>query len=192
MYRRGCIAFHHSTRSPRSLRIRFGRSRHRMTNARPPSSYQGETRRFPSKSSTGCAPLEHSLGFFIDLNSEREGISSGATRTRNSNHCHRRSQMFCGRIEHLSNSHPSSNKFDLSGMPYAAGPVNIQMGVFKGRDVALKSLGVSKMDDKIKTGRLETKPQLPVQARLLTHRTALLQRVCHVEDLVASQRSQYH
>ena len=107
-----------------------------------------------SESSTGCVPLGRSLSLFIDFISEHEGIPSGATGTRIRIIAFDDLRMLCGRIGYLPKSHLLFNKFDLSGMPCAPGPVNIQMGVFKGRDAALKSLGVSEVDDKIKTRRL--------------------------------------
>ena len=44
-----------------------------------------------------------------------------------------------------------SAKFDLSVMPYAAGGIaDVRMGSFKGKDVAVKSLRVAELDDKMR------------------------------------------
>lgn len=63
-------------------------------------------------------------------------------------------RRLCGRIGHLPESYLLSDKFDLSGMPRASGGFSdVRMGVFKGKDVAVKSLRISEMDDKLKIRR---------------------------------------
>jgi len=83
-------------------------------------------------------------------------------------------RRLCGRIGHLPDSYLLSAKFDLSGMPCASGGFSdIRMGVFKGKDVAVKSLRVSEVDDKEKIRKVG--PYVtPPHPGSLTHRTALL------------------
>ena len=58
-------------------------------------------------------------------------------------------RRLCGKIGHLPKSYLLSDKFDLSGMPCASGGfADVRMGVFKGKDVAVKSLRTSEVDDK--------------------------------------------
>ena len=58
-------------------------------------------------------------------------------------------RKLCGKIGHLPESYLLSNKFYVSGRPYASGSfADVRMGVFKGKDVAVKSLRVSVVDDK--------------------------------------------
>jgi serine/threonine protein kinase len=58
-------------------------------------------------------------------------------------------RRLCGRIGQLPESYLLSDKFDLSGIPRASGGFSdVRMGIFKGKDVAVKSLRVSEMDDK--------------------------------------------
>ena len=53
----------------------------------------------------------------------------------------------CGKVEHLPESYLLSDKFDLSGIPRAFGGFSdVRIGVFKGKDVAVKSLRVSGVD----------------------------------------------
>ena len=81
-------------------------------------------------------------------------------------------KKLCGRIGHLPDSYLLSDKFDLSGMPRASGDfADIWMGVFKGRNVAIKSLRVSEVDDKAKIRKVRRRSTYP---HPLTHRTALL------------------
>ena len=83
-------------------------------------------------------------------------------------------RRLCGKIGHLPESYLLSDKFDLSGMPCASGGfADVRMGVFKGKDVAVKSLRVSVVDDK---GRIRKVGDQVASSRLglLTRRTALL------------------
>ena len=83
-------------------------------------------------------------------------------------------RRLCGRIGHLPGSYLLSAKFDLSGMPCASGGfADVRMGVFKGKDVAVKSLRVSEVDDKAKIRKVGTHVTL-FHPGLLIHRTALL------------------
>jgi hypothetical protein len=83
-------------------------------------------------------------------------------------------RRLCGRIGHLPDSYLLSDKFDLSGMPRASGGfADVRMGVFKGKDVAVKSLRVSEVDDKAKIRKVGNKLHLSHPGSLI-HRTALL------------------
>ncbi|KAF9648265.1 kinase-like protein [Thelephora ganbajun] len=58
-------------------------------------------------------------------------------------------RRLCAKIGHLPDSYLLSDKFDLSGLPRASGGfADVRRGVFKGKDVAVKSLRVSEVDDK--------------------------------------------
>jgi hypothetical protein len=84
-------------------------------------------------------------------------------------------RRLCGRIGCLPESYLLSDKFDLpSGLPLAAGGfADVRMGVFKGKNVAVKSLRVSEMGDMTTIRKVGTHA---VSSRLtsLTCRTALL------------------
>jgi len=94
-------------------------------------------------------------------------------------------RRLCGKIGHLPDSYLLSDKFDLSGPPRASGGfADVRMGAFKGGDVAVKSLRVAVMDDKVKIRRVGNHVA-PSHLRLLTPYTALLQRSRRVEELVS-------
>ena len=58
-------------------------------------------------------------------------------------------RKLCGRIGHLPESYLLSDEFNLSGPPNASGGfADLRMGVFKGKNVAVKSLRVSRVDNK--------------------------------------------
>ena len=60
-------------------------------------------------------------------------------------------RRLCGRIGHLPRSYLLTDKFDLSGRPHASGGfADVRMGAFKGKDVAVKSLRIIELDDKVK------------------------------------------
>jgi hypothetical protein len=83
-------------------------------------------------------------------------------------------RRLCGRIGHLPESYLLSDKFDLSGSPRASGGfADVRMGVFKGKDVAVKSLRVSPVDDKMKIREVGNQAASSYLGSL-THRTALL------------------
>jgi len=83
-------------------------------------------------------------------------------------------RKLCGRIGHLPDSYLLSDKFDSSGMPRASGGfADVRMGVFKGKDVAVKSLRVSEVDDKAKIRKVGTHVT-PFHLGSLIHRIALL------------------
>ena len=80
----------------------------------------------------------------------------------------------CGRIGHLPDSYLLSAKFDLSGMPHASGgSADVRMRVFKGRDVAVKSLRVSVVGSEAKIRKVRRQAILSHPGSLI-HRTALL------------------
>jgi len=81
-------------------------------------------------------------------------------------------RRLCGKIGHLPGSYLLSDKFDLSGMPRASGDfADVWMGIFKGKNVAIKSLRVSEVDDKAKIRKVRKRS---TSSHPLTHRTALL------------------
>jgi hypothetical protein len=80
----------------------------------------------------------------------------------------------CGRIGHLPESYLLSDKFDLSGPPrFFGGFADVRMRVSKGKNVAVKTLRVSEVDDK---GRIRKVGNQATSSYLdwLTHRAALL------------------
>ena len=78
----------------------------------------------------------------------------------------------CGRIGHLPNSYLLSDQFDLSGMPRASGGfADVWVKVFNGKNVAVKSLRVSEVGDKMEIRKVRTQA---ISSHPLTHRTALL------------------
>ena len=83
-------------------------------------------------------------------------------------------RRLCGRVGRLPDSYLLSDRFDLSGMPLASGSfADVRMGVFKGKDVAVKSLRVSEVDDKERIRRVG-KHAISSHPGSLTHHTALL------------------
>ena len=97
-------------------------------------------------------------------------------------------RRLCGKTGYLPESYLLSHKFDLSGLPRASGGfADVRVGVFKGKNVAVKSLRVSETDNKERIRKVENPVTSPYLASLTCH-TALLQRGCHVEELVPSKR----
>ena len=83
-------------------------------------------------------------------------------------------RKLCGKIGHLPESYLLSDKFDLSGLPCASGGfADVRMGVFKGKDVAVKSLRVSEVDDKVKIRRVGNQATFS-HLGSLTHHIAIL------------------
>ena len=83
-------------------------------------------------------------------------------------------RKLCGRIGHLPDSYLLSVKFDLSEMPRASGGfADVRKGVFEGKDIAIKSLRVSEVDDKAKIRKVGNQVILSHSGSLI-HRTALL------------------
>ena len=67
-----------------------------------------------------------------------------------------------------------SDKFNLSGMPRASGGfADVRMGVFEGKEVAVKTLRVSEADDKVKIRKVREQVAASGSGSLM-HRTALL------------------
>ena len=98
-------------------------------------------------------------------------------------------RRLCARIGHLPESYLLPDKFDLSGMPHTFGGfADVWKGVLRGKDVAVKSLRVSVMDDKSGIRKVANKATIS-HASSLTYYVALLRRGCHVEELVPSQPS---
>jgi hypothetical protein len=101
-------------------------------------------------------------------------------------------RRLCGRIGHLPESYLLSDKFDLSEMSYySCGSTDVWMGVFKGKDVAVKSLRIAMLDDKPRIRKVGNRAAAP-HAGSLTHCAEVLQRGCLVEELVPSKRSRSH
>ena len=99
-------------------------------------------------------------------------------------------RRLCGKTGHLPESYLLSRKFDLSGLPRASGGfADVRVGVLKGKSVAVKSMRIAEMDDKARIRKVGNQTMSPYQGSL-THNTALLQRGCHVEEFVTSQRPQ--
>ena len=83
-------------------------------------------------------------------------------------------RRLCGRIGHLPDSYVLSDKFDLSGLPRASGGfADLQLGVFKGKNVAVKSLRVSEADNKVKIRKVRNQAA-PSHLGSLTHHIVLL------------------
>lgn len=60
-------------------------------------------------------------------------------------------RRLCGRTGYVPSSYLLSDKFDLSERPRASGNfADVRTGIFKGKDVAVKSLRISEVDDKAK------------------------------------------
>ena len=98
-------------------------------------------------------------------------------------------KKLCGRLGHLPDSYLLSNEFDLSGIPHASGGFSdLRKGTFKGKDVAVKSLRISELNDKIRIRKVGNQAAASPPGSL-THYAAFLQRGCHMEELVPSQRS---
>ena len=101
-------------------------------------------------------------------------------------------EKLCRKEGHLPKSYLLSDKFDLSGVPHASGGfADVRMGVFKGKDVSVKTLRVSEQDNKVKIRKVEKKAASS-QLDSLKRCTDLLQGSFHVEELVPSQRPQSH
>ena len=67
----------------------------------------------------------------------------------------------CGRVGRLPGSYLLPNEFDLSGLPRVSGGfADVRMRVFEGKNVAVKSVRVSEMDDKARIRKVGTKPRL--------------------------------
>ena len=99
-------------------------------------------------------------------------------------------RKLCGKTGYLPKSYLLSDKFDLSGLPHASGGfADVRMGVFKGKDVSVKTLRVSGPDDGVKIRKVGDQAKPSLLDSLIRH-TALLQGSCYVEELVPSQRPQ--
>ena len=100
-------------------------------------------------------------------------------------------RRLCGRIGHLPQSYLLSDKFDVSGPPRASGGfADLRMGTFKGKNVAAKSLRVSESDDKARIRKVGNEAASHLDS--LTLCTALLQRICLMEELVPPQHPQHY
>ena len=69
----------------------------------------------------------------------------------------------CGKTGHLPESHLLSDEFDLSEKPRVSGGfADVRMGVFKGKDVAVKSLRISEVDDRAKIRKVGNRVASPI------------------------------
>jgi len=83
-------------------------------------------------------------------------------------------RRLCGSTGHLPDSYLLSDKFGLSGLPRVSGGfADVRVGVFRGKDVAVKSLRVSEADDKVRIRKVGEQPTSSYMGSL-THDTALL------------------
>ena len=70
-------------------------------------------------------------------------------------------RRLCGRVGCLPGSYLLPNEFDLSGLPRVSGGfADVRMRVFGGKNVAVKSVRVSELDDKLRIRKVGTKPRL--------------------------------
>ena len=73
-------------------------------------------------------------------------------------------RKLCGRVGHLPESYLLSDRFDVSGRVLACGGfTEVRMGVFKGNNVAVKSLRVSLTNDKAKIRRVRERATIFLQ-----------------------------
>ena len=104
-------------------------------------------------------------------------------------------RKLCGRIGHLPESYLLSDKFDVSGLPRASGGfADVRVGVFKGKTVAVKSLRVSEMDDKMKIRKV--RDNTTVSPPAVTHKSCSVfvkrlpcGRTCHTPTSSISSAS---
>ena len=70
-------------------------------------------------------------------------------------------RRLCGRVGCLPGSYLLPNEFDLSGLPRVSGGfADVRMREFEGKNVAVKSVRVSEVDDKARIRKVGTKPRL--------------------------------
>ena len=87
---------------------------------------------------------------------------------------------------------PISDNFDLSGMPRASGGfADVRVEVLKGKAVAVKTLRVAELDDKIRIRKVGNRAGAS-HPDSLTHCAAVLQRGSCVGKPFPSQRSRPH
>ena len=143
---------------------------------------------FSSRSSIGYASIEHSPApahpFSLDAKAFRAAKLDAELR----NLAFSVLRRLCGRIGHLPESYLLSDKFEMSGLPHASTNfTDTRMGVFKRKNVVVKSLRISEQDDKAKIRKVRNQA---ISSRLVCarlHTAALLQGNRHVEELVPSQ-----
>ena len=83
------------------------------------------------------------------------------------------------RIGHLPGSYLLSDKFDISGKVVASGGfADVRKGVFKGKDVAVKTLRVSLTDDKGKIRRVRKRAALFRQVAHTSYSTSVRKLPC--------------
>ena len=86
-------------------------------------------------------------------------------------------RKLCGRIGHLPESYLLSEKLDLPVLPYASGGfADVRMGVFKRKNVAVKSLRISEQDDKTKIRKVRNQV-ISSCLRALTHRSTSVRKL---------------
>jgi hypothetical protein len=78
-------------------------------------------------------------------------------------------RRLCGRIGHLPESYLLFDNFNLSEMSYSSGGfTDVRMGVFNGKEVAVKSLRITMLDDKPRIRKVGNRAAAP-HAGSLTH-----------------------
>jgi len=107
---------------------------------------------FSLKSSTGYILLEcHQAPVLMILSPDVKALQASVLDTKLRHRALTLLTRLCDRTRYLPSSYLLSDKFDLSGMPRASGGfADVRMGVLKGRDVAVKTLRISEVDDKAK------------------------------------------
>ena len=106
-------------------------------------------RSFSSKLSTGYVSLKLFWRLFIVLSLDVEAFRAARLEPEIRQLAFRVLRKLCGKAGHLPESYLLSHKFDLSEMPRAFGGfADLRKGVYKGKDVAVKSLRVHEADDK--------------------------------------------
>ena len=196
--RPACTTFYHPTPSLKNFWNCSGHSCCPMINARLSLRCRRKMQGFSSKSSTGYASFESSWRSPNDspyhlaiktlraakLEIELREIAFSVLR------------RLCGRIGYLPESYLLSNKFDLSenlseGPDFVGSFADVRKGAFKGKDVAVKSSRVAERDDKMKIRKVRVQA-VDFHSGPLTYCAAVLQRGCHVEELVSSERPRSH
>ena len=75
-------------------------------------------------------------------------------------------RRLCGKTGYLPKSYLLSNKFSLSGLPQTSSSfADVRVGVYKGKDVVVKSWRVSEMDDRARFRKVGNQTISPSQAR---------------------------
>ena len=171
---RGCISFRHSIPSRRNLQRCLDRYCRQRMNARISWRCLNKMRGFSSKSLTGYVTLEHSSAPLHRFSLCVKAFQAARLEPKLRHLALSVLRELCGRIGHLPESYLLSNKFDLSGFPRASGSsADVRMVVFRGKEVAMKSLRASAVDDKARIRKVGNQVT-PSRLGSLTCRAAVL------------------